>query len=79
MSFFSEVLDITTVAERIWQAMESSPLLIKEHFSSVTVTISVGGTRFNPVSDPGGLDIAMAGADRNLYEAKREGRNRVCV
>jgi diguanylate cyclase (GGDEF)-like protein len=73
------VTDPRTVAERIRQAVESSPVIIEELSGSVSVTISVGGTTFNPVDDPGGLDIAMTGADRNLYKAKRDGRNRVCL
>ncbi|MGH7231515.1 MAG: GGDEF domain-containing protein, partial [Nitrospiraceae bacterium] len=71
------VLDVRAVSERIRYAVESSPVKIEELSSAITVTISVGGTTFNPVSDHGGLDIAMAGADRNLYKAKQLGRNRV--
>jgi diguanylate cyclase (GGDEF)-like protein len=71
------VTDLPAVAERIRQAVESTSLRIAESSSTITVTISVGGTTFNPVNDPGGLDVAMAGADRNLYKAKQCGRNRV--
>ena len=71
------VADLPAVGERIRQAVEASPMRMGESSSTITVTISVGGTTFNPVNDPGGLDVAMAGADRNLYKAKQCGRNRV--
>jgi diguanylate cyclase (GGDEF)-like protein len=73
------VTDLQVVAERIRQAIESSPVTIEEASGPISVTISVGGTIFNPVNDPGGIDVAMAGADRNLYKAKKDGRNRVCI
>ena len=72
------VKDITIIAERIRHAVEISPISIHDDGAPVAVTVSIGGTTFEPGGkDPGGLDLAMAGADRNLYKAKRLGRNRV--
>jgi|SRR5579884_2290120 len=71
--------DILSIAERIREAVESSPIAINGLRTSIRVTTSIGGTTFDPAQDPGGLDIAMAGADRNLYTAKKAGRNRVCI
>jgi diguanylate cyclase (GGDEF)-like protein len=68
------------IGERIRQAVAQLPLSIEGMPSPVNVTISIGGTTFDPNgSEPGGLDIALIGADRNLYKAKKAGRNRVCV
>lgn len=74
------VKDIHAIAERIRVAVETSPVTINGLRTSIRVTTSIGGIRFDPRGqDQGGLDLAMAGADRNLYKAKRAGRNRVCI
>jgi diguanylate cyclase (GGDEF)-like protein len=72
--------DLRRLAERIRDAVESFPIRVPESDAPITVTVSIGGTVFDPAGkDAGGLDMAMAGADRNLYRAKQLGRNRVCL
>lgn len=65
------------VAERIRQSIEAQPFVLG-NFQSLTVTVSVGGA-YAPQwvrSEPA---IWVERADRQLYRAKREGRNRVCL
>ena len=74
------VRDIYSIGERIRLAVESASIVIEGLQTSIRVTVSIGGTSFDPRGkDAGGLDMALVGADRNLYKAKRDGRNRVCV
>lgn len=74
------VADVQVIGERIRQAVAQVPLSIEGMQSPVNVTISIGGTTYDPNgTEPGGLDLALIGADRNLYKAKKGGRNRVCV
>jgi diguanylate cyclase (GGDEF)-like protein len=61
------------VAERIRNAVGSRPLAIDGH--NITSTISIGVACFP--EDGRTLDALAARADRALYRAKQEGRNRV--
>ncbi len=60
-------------AERIRAAVES-PIQVGD--SSVSVTMSIGVTLRRPDEDP---DELISRADRAMYTAKRDGRNRVVV
>ena len=74
------VKDIYSIGERIRLAVEAASIAVEGVQRSIRVTVSIGGTTFDPHGrDPGGLDMALVGADRNLYKAKKAGRNRVCV
>ena len=63
----------TDVAERIRNAIASRPLAIDGHH--VTATVSIGVACYP--EDGRTLDALAARADRALYQAKQEGRNRV--
>jgi diguanylate cyclase (GGDEF)-like protein len=74
------VRDIYSIGERIRAAVESASISVEGVQASIRVTVSIGGTTFDPHgAESGGLDMALVGADKNLYKAKRGGRNRVCV
>ena len=64
-----------TVAERLRQSIESTPIKISRPPNALTITVSVG-----IASSIGGDDVPdklLRRADQALYRAKREGRNRV--
>lgn len=66
---------IETLANRIRREIESRSVAPEEH-GEITVTASFGGSTLNP--DETFRDL-LERADRALYDAKRNGRNRVCL
>jgi diguanylate cyclase (GGDEF)-like protein len=62
------------VAERLRQAVRSPA--IPTTVGALEVTISFGVAQQNPLSDQNAWDILQR-ADRALYSAKRQGRDRV--
>ena len=67
--------DAYVVAERIRKAVEG--YTIKAYDETLSITISMGISSFPEGSR--GLDELIENADTALYEAKRQGRNRICV
>jgi len=65
-----------TVAERIRRSVENTPFDIGE--TQVRITISLGISNF-PVHQTKSKEELVKMADLALYEAKRGGRNRVCI
>ena len=65
-----------TVAERMWRTVRQSPVRAggRDHF----MTLSVGISLF-PGADITTRDDLIQAADRAMYQAKQEGRDRVCV
>ena len=64
-----------TVAERLRQSIESTPIKISRAPNALNITVSIG-----IASSAGGDDVPeqlLRRADQALYRAKREGRNRV--
>lgn len=66
-----------TVAERIRESMANSPVEVSPHLS-LALTVSVGGA-YAPQWIRSEAAIWIERADRQLYRAKREGRNTVCL
>jgi diguanylate cyclase (GGDEF)-like protein len=64
------------VAERLRAAVED--LALPHEGVGKTVTVSLGAASATPTGPQGARQLIEA-ADRNLYEAKRAGRNRVCT
>ena len=65
-----------TVADRVWRAVSSTPFATNG--TEQAVTVSVGVALF-PSRDVKTKDQLIKAADRALYQAKSEGRNRICV
>ena len=76
VSRLADLTHATLLAERIRSAVADRPVTV--HGAQLTVTASVGGTA--GVVDAGTTaEALLAAADRNLYRAKDEGRDRVVV
>ena len=69
-----------TVAERIWDAVRSRPVraMAGRDRVELNATISMGLALF-PSRDVGSSKDLLRAADQALYQAKREGRDRICV
>lgn len=67
--------DALRVAERVRSYVEDMSITTAEG-NELKLTVSVGGSELASHATP---DEVMRAADAKLYEAKRSGRNRVCV
>jgi diguanylate cyclase (GGDEF)-like protein len=65
-----------TVADRVWRAVGGVPL--RKEGKELSITISVGVALY-PSRDVRTKDQLLKAADRALYQAKEDGRNRICV
>ncbi len=66
-----------SVAERVWRAVGGEPFGLNVG-ASERVTVSVGVAVY-PSRDIKSKDQLLKAADRALYQAKHEGRDRICV
>jgi diguanylate cyclase (GGDEF)-like protein len=67
--------DPTLAAERLRSAIGETPVATRA--GALSVTVSVGAARLHP--DDVDIGALLGRADRRLYEAKRDGRNRVAA
>lgn len=65
-----------TVADRTWRSVGERPVRVQGH--ELDVSISVGVALF-PSRDVTSKDSLLKAADAALYQAKNDGRNRICV
>jgi two-component system cell cycle response regulator len=64
-----------TIAERLRQSVETTPIRISRAPDTLNITISIGIARMEGGDDS--ADALLHRADQALYRAKRSGRNRV--
>jgi two-component system cell cycle response regulator len=65
-----------TVADRTWRSVGERPFLVGDRELKVTCSI---GVALYPSRDVGSKDELLRAADAALYQAKDDGRNRICV
>jgi diguanylate cyclase (GGDEF)-like protein len=70
------------VAERVWRALREKVYALPAHATrdpaTVRITASIG-VSFYPAKDITSSDLLLRFADEALYEAKRVGRNTICL
>ena len=66
----------TMIAERIRRLVENTPLQMER--AQINLTVSLGISNF-PIHRPQSKEELVKMADLALYEAKRGGRNKVCI
>jgi len=73
---FTNIKGTKTVAEKIRRSVEQLTLLNEETKKDIRVTISGGVASYK---EDMSKDELVAQADRALYKAKTEGKNRICI
>ncbi|HEY8426935.1 MAG TPA: diguanylate cyclase [Sandaracinaceae bacterium] len=66
-----------TVADRVWRAIGTQPFAVGEGRTEA-ITVSIGVSLY-PSRGVTSRDALLKAADRALYRAKDDGRNRICV
>lgn len=74
----TETPQARNVAERLRKSIEKMNMKLPGEADPVKITASFGVASYHPNSDDN-LDSLVRRADRALYEAKSQGKNRVCV
>ena len=65
-----------TVADRVWRAVREQPMNVGTVSHGVTISV---GVALYPSRDVRTKDQLLKAADRALYQAKEDGRDRICV
>ncbi|MBI3179124.1 MAG: diguanylate cyclase [Deltaproteobacteria bacterium] len=64
------------VAERVWRSVAEHEYVAEKNKTRVTVSV---GVSFFPNKNVATVEQLLHSADQALYQAKREGRNRICL
>ena len=70
------VCGFLAVADRVWRAVGSHPFDVNDERHRVTISL---GVALFPSRDVRSKDQLLLAADRALYQAKADGRDRICV
>lgn len=73
----TSVHEAAAVAEQLRLTIDSRPLLHAERGEAIKVTVSIGVASLHDKGDST-LEALIKNADKALYMAKKQGRNRVC-
>ena len=65
-----------TVADRVWRSVGGEAVMIDGQAYPVTISV---GVALYPSRDVKSKDQLIKAADRALYQAKDDGRDRICV
>ncbi|MEM9187890.1 MAG: diguanylate cyclase [Myxococcota bacterium] len=65
-----------TVADRVWRAVGATPIVVDGEAHPVTISL---GVALYPSRDIRSKDDLLKAADKALYQAKADGRDRICV
>ena len=65
------------VAERLRKSIENCPIYLEDGINTIPITVSIGVA--SPIYPYETLSSLMQRADQSLYQAKRSGRNQVCL
>jgi len=65
-----------TVADRVWRSISAEPMRVDGVDHAITVSV---GVALYPSRDVKNKDQLLKASDRALYQAKADGRNRICV
>ena len=71
----TDVTGIKVLSERLRRCVEGITTQVEQH--QIKVTISIGGTTFDPKQQETTKDLLFKTADRGLYVSKNNGRNQV--
>jgi len=68
-------MDIAAIGERVRNEVAATPFAIGGH--TLSVTVSIGGAARKPRDTS--IDVVVSRADKSLYRAKDDGRNKVVI
>ena len=71
----TELQQALVIAERLRKLIEDEPFILDKDSLRVTISLGVSDTQF----EENDFEAAIGRADKALYNAKKEGRNRVCL
>ena len=64
------------MAERVWRSVGDNEFVDGRAKTKITISI---GIAFFPTKNVANVEQLLANADHALFQAKRQGRNRICL
>jgi diguanylate cyclase (GGDEF)-like protein len=73
----TDIRGAAVIGERVRRSVEGR--LVNCNGNSIKVTVSLGATAFDPVQTPDNKSMILNAADKALYDAKMNGKNRISI